>query len=251
MDATRRTLSDPDLLSLRLATGFVMTDSGRMLRVNAPDRTLAPRLYLTGCESGNLVRLRQDVGSATAGEIEALVADEPPLYDVDQPPKHQDEYVELLARETPIESVRSGLAWYFPEHLQHVSEVQLIISESAEGEDLLARLARDGVPEPLVALGFVDLDEFWPPWCVALYEDQIASIAFAACLGPNAAETGVTTVPEFRRRGFATAATAGYAAQPSLRNRVLFYGTDRSNRSSHHVAERLGLRYLGATFSIA
>ena len=84
VDATRRTLSDADLLSLRLAMGFVMTESGRMLCVNAPDRAAAPRLYLTGCQSGNQLCLRHDVGSATARSIEALVADEPPLYDVDR-----------------------------------------------------------------------------------------------------------------------------------------------------------------------
>lgn len=74
---------------------------------------------------------------------------------------------------------------------------------------------------------------------------------FAARLSRSAAETGVATVPAFRGRGYAAAATAGWAALPSLRGHILFYETDRMNRSSQGVARRLGLRFLGATFAIS
>jgi predicted GNAT family acetyltransferase len=107
------------------------------------------------------------------------------------------------------------------------------------------------MPEALVALGFVDVGEFWAPWCVALEGDEIASIAFAARLGPAGAETGVATVPALRGRGFAAAATAGWASLPALDGRTLFYSTSRTNLSSQRVAQRLGLRFIGATFSIA
>ncbi len=68
--------SNSHLLSSMLATDFVMTESGRLLCDNGPNRAPAPGLYITGCESGNLVRLRHDVGAATAREIEVFVADE-------------------------------------------------------------------------------------------------------------------------------------------------------------------------------
>jgi hypothetical protein len=56
-----------------------------------------------------------------------------------------------------------------------------------------------------------------------------------------------------RRRGgrFAAAATAAWAARPALGDRVRFYSTQASNVSSQRVAQRLGLRLVGTTVSVA
>ncbi len=61
---------DRYLLLMYLSTGFVLTDSGHILHDNAPDRSAGPRLYPAGCTSGNVVRLRHDVGEATARAFE-------------------------------------------------------------------------------------------------------------------------------------------------------------------------------------
>jgi hypothetical protein len=243
-------LTHADLLALNAATSFVMTDSGRILHGNAPDRSAGPRLYIAGCKTDNIVLLRHDVGAETARAIEALVADEPPLDDPERPPVHLEQYIELLASEAPVQHSSTGLNWYFPERLDYRSEVRLVASGTLEGERLLTRLASEGVPKALAGMGFVNVGEFWWPWCVALHENEIASIAFAARLGQNAAATGVATLPGLRGRGFATAATAGWASLPPLRDYTLFYGADRSNTSSRHVAERLGLHFLGPSVGI-
>jgi hypothetical protein len=96
--------SDADLLALNVATGFVVTDSGRILHNTAPDRAVAPRLSVGRCKSGNIVRLRHDGGTDTAMAIEALVADEPPLDDPGRAPVHLHKYIELLASEAPVYS---------------------------------------------------------------------------------------------------------------------------------------------------
>lgn len=243
-------MDDLELLAIDAATLFVLSDSGRIVRENAPDHAVAPRLYLTGCASGNVVRIRHDVGEGTAHAIERLAADEPPLRDPDATPVHLDAYRQLLAAEAPVEKVNLGLIWTFPERLDYAHPAPLVGSDTPESDRLLGRLVERGMPEALVALGFADVGEFWAPWCVALDGEEIASIAFAARLGPTAAETGVTTVPAFRGRGFAAAATAGWAALPALRERALFYSASRTNVSSQRVARRLGLRFVGASLGI-
>jgi hypothetical protein len=142
------------------------------------------------------------------------------------------------------------LIWAFPGQLSSTHDATLVGSGTPEGDRLFARLAKQGMPASLVAQGFVDVGELWAPWCIALHQGEVASIAFAARLGPRAAETGVTTVPAFRGRGFAAAATAGWASLPALRGRALFYSTSRMNVSSRRVAQRLGLRFLGASLEI-
>jgi predicted GNAT family acetyltransferase len=135
--------------------------------------------------------------------------------------------------------------------VEFAHDVTLVASDTPAGNGLLADLTERGMPPELAALGFVDANEFWAPWCVALHRDAIVSIAFSARLGPAGADTGVATAPAYRGRGFAAAATAGWAALPALRNRALFYSTQRTNVSSQRVAQRLGLRFLGATMGIS
>lgn len=107
------------------------------------------------------------------------------------------------------------------------------------------------MPDDLRALGFVGPEDFWAPWCAALHEDDIAALAFSARLTSAAAETGVVTIPALRGLGYASAATAGWAALPALRGRRLFYSTEAANGASRRVAARLDLRFLGASFAMA
>ena len=121
---------DGDLLAVQVATLFVLTESGQILHENDPDRSAGPRLYLAGCESGNVVRIRHDVGDETARAIDALVADEPPLRDQDSTPVHLDDYVELLAAEAPVEQRSIGLNYRFPDHLGYEHDVMLVRSDT-------------------------------------------------------------------------------------------------------------------------
>ncbi len=242
-------MDDRELLALEATTIFDLTESGRILRGNSPDQKAGPRLWLAGCSSGNMVLIRHEVRESTARAIEALVAEEPPL-GADGTPVHLSDYLELLAAERTVERWDAGLIWAFPGQHDYRHPAVLVRSDTPEGTRLLARLRTRGMPETLVAAGFVDVGEFWAPWCVALSGDEIASIAFSAGLRPASAEVGVYTFPGFRGRGFAAAVTAGWAWLPALAGRVLFYGTSRTNVSSRRVVERLGLRYLGASLTI-
>jgi RimJ/RimL family protein N-acetyltransferase len=126
----------------------------------------------------------------------------------------------------------------------------LVLADTPRGERLLAGLAAKGMPQSLDDLGFVSVNDIWAPWCIAFYQGEIASIGLTARIGSTGAEVGVTTVPVFRGRGFAAAVVAGWASLPSLRSRALLYSSDRTNISFRRVAERLGLRLIGASFRL-
>lgn len=242
---------DLELLAIQTATVFVLTDSRRILHENDPPQSRGPRFYLGGCESGNVARIRHDVSGETANAIEALIADEPPFVDQHRTPVHLDEYISLLTGEAPLVRESSqGPVYCLPNQLEYQHDFTLVSSNSPQGDRLLAELADRGMPPALVEAGFDTTEEFWPPWCVALHDAEIASIAFAARIGPAGAEAGVFTFPAFRRRGFAAAVTAGWASHPSLAGRALFYSTDRANVASQGVAGRLGLRCIGASLRL-
>lgn len=205
---------------------------------------------MAGCDSGSVFGLRTDVTADAAAEIESLAAAEPAFIDPDSSPRYLDRYVALLQPQAVTLQVTQGLIYELPHSLRFESGAKLIGSESEEGRRLKRSLSDSGMSDGMQALGFRSTADFWPPWCAAVVDGEIASLAFAARLSEVGAELGVATVKAYRGQGFAAAATCGWSQLPTLRSRKLFYSTDRTNVSSRRVVERLGLRFLGTSFRI-
>jgi hypothetical protein len=239
------------------ADSFVISAAGRIEGGSAvpsgprpaskpPARSAGPRLYFAGCAAGNIAHLRRDVSEPVASRVQALVAAASPWSDPDTPPTCLDEIVEHLSRDAPVEVDGPEIVFRLPNNLDVEPDVTLVQSDTLDGERLLARLAREGLPKSLIQAGFLTLGDFWWPWCVAMDGQDIAAMAFTPRLGATGAEIGVFTFPAFRSQGFAAAATAGWSSLASLADRDLIYSTRLTNRSSRRVAERLGLHPIGA-----
>jgi hypothetical protein len=239
---------DLGLLAVHAATRYALTKSGRILHWTDPKRSPGPRFAIAGCAQGNVILIGHDVGEETARALLALAAGEPPFCEPGGAPVHLDEYIQLLAREAPVEKREpDGLLYSFPERLAYEHGAELVSSETPRGRRFL-----DGLPPGRQFAGWSHpvRGHIWAPWCLALHDGEIASIVETVATGAAGAECGVTTAPALRGRGFAAAAAAGWAALPPLRGRALFYGTNLSNRSSRRVTERLGLRLIGLIFSL-
>ena len=233
-------------LQVQRRTGFVLDAHGRLLAVNSPDRARPPRFVLAGCVSGNLASVSAELDEATADGLLALAAGEPSFCRLGDAPRHLQRYLDLL--QTAQAELELDHEMTRPE-LPGV-ETALVASDTSEGAALLESLRRKGMPAGLFNMGFVDVGEFWNPWCAALVEGEVASIAFAARLSSDGAAVGVATAPLFRRCGLAAAAVAGWTRLPGLKGRRLFYSTRTSNTTSRSVAARLGLTPFGLTLSV-
>jgi hypothetical protein len=243
---------DLDLLRTDVETLFVLDRRGRIVGTNSLDRPAipAPRMHLAGCASGNMVFFRHDVQDGTVRAVQALADSEAPLTDVGAAMERGETYAALFAKDAGESRWEVGLTYLLPNTVEHSHAVPVVRSGTREGGRLLKRIRAGRMPAALRDVGFAAVDEFWEPWCAALDGDDIASLAFAARLGERGAEAGVTTVRGMRGRGFAAAATAGWASHPALDGRVLFYSTSIQNASSQRVPARLGLRLLGFSLSI-
>jgi hypothetical protein len=244
-------LSDAELLAIQFQTALVLERPGRILITNDPDRSPAPRFALAGCASGNIYGVRADVADSTAGQLMELAASEPPFFSKLVAPRHLDRYIELLSRAAPVSQPHLEMTYVLPNDIAYQDDGRLICSDSQEGQELRATLAAKGIPTGLAEMGFTNVSDFWDPWCVALHGAEVASVAFAARLSETGACLGLATSPELRGRGYAAAATAGWARMPALRSRVLFYSTGQTNISSQHVIARLGLRFLGSSLGLS
>jgi hypothetical protein len=243
-------LAPQRLLQIQVDTLFVTSRDGRIVRCAGPDRAPAPRLHLAFGAGGAIVRVRDDIDPRIADEIETLAAREFPLTSPLASPRFSDEYCQLLGVSEPLTDHHFGVIHHLPHRTGWESGATLICHGTHEGDALVDKIARDGMPQDLVDAGFLDLTHFWEPWCVATVDGKIAALAFAVRLGQQGAELGVNTLPAYRSRGLAAAVTAGWSAHPALQTRPLFYGTHRDNLSSQRVIARLGLPFLGIRLQI-
>jgi hypothetical protein len=227
-----------------VATWVLLDERGRILG-GTDGKWPGPRFTIRGSRSGNLALLRHDVPAEIAHQIETLASDEPPLFAPGTLPIHDARYVELLERDAPI-THRSddSLEYFFPEQVRYDHGVQLVLSGTEAGDEILASAAEFGGWNHPVA-GHIDA-----PWCMALHGREIASIVETVRMAGPGAECGVTTAPHLRGRGFASAATAGWASHPALVGRALFYSTELPNASSQRVTQRVGLSYIGTSYAL-
>ncbi|MCL4633569.1 GNAT family N-acetyltransferase [Burkholderia sp.] len=235
-------------LEIDYRTLFRLHPDRRIERENDPDESPAPRFWLGRCAGGTLSGVRADVPAGIADELTRVADSEPPWSD-DAPPTHLERYLGLLA---PVSHWNIGLVYALPHALEFDTDAHatLVDGDSDTGRRLLRSLAVHGMPEGLLSMGFLSAADLWAPWCAAVVDGEIASIAFAARLSDVGAELGVATAPAFRGRGLAAAVTAAWSRLPSLRTRTLFYSTDRDNRASQRVASHLGLALRGATLRV-
>jgi len=238
------------LLQLCDETGYLLTATGRIERVSDPDRSPGPRLSFAGCAKGNVVRVRHDASDTLALQLLAVAANEPPWADPERDPGCIAELSALLDSDCPTKTVEAGVNHSLPNALPYEHGFPIVRSDSPEASMLLVRFAKDGMPGALIDAGFRSIADLWPPWCIARDGEDVASIAFAARLGIWGAAIGIYTFPGFRGRGYAAAVTAAWSSHPSLKDRALFYGARRDNRSSRRVIERLRLPPIGGNIRI-
>lgn len=238
-----------DWLDIDYRTLFRLHPDRRIERENDPDCSPGPRFWLGRSTDGNLAGVRADVPTAVADEL-ARVADNEPLLADRTPPAHLERYLALLA---PVSHWNIGFVYALPHALGFDTDarVALIDGDSDAGRHLLHALSTRGMPDGLCSMGFRSVADLWAPWCAAVVDGEVASVAFAARLSDVGAELGLATAPAFRGRGLAAAVTAAWSRLPSLQTRTLFYSTDSDNLASQRVASRLGLTLRGTTLRVA
>ncbi|RIK39147.1 MAG: GNAT family N-acetyltransferase [Chloroflexi bacterium] len=230
---------DQALMTLRAATLFTCDARGRMLLNNEPSeraRQPAPRCYI-GCSArGYLLRVGATVPDDLAQELAALVRAEPPTADLRVSPALDAGVRTLLARHAPVGEVEGGPAYRFPERFAVPGSAVRVTSANRD-------LLRD-----TLAWLYDEVDE-WQPCFGVVADGVVVSLCLSSRVSAGAAEAGVGTLPDYRGRGYAVAATAAWAAAVRSEGRIPFYSTTWENLASRAVARRLGCILIGADAS--
>ena len=226
-------MDDRDLMRIRADTLFTYDARGRMLRTNDPDGRPAPHVFLGRTASGHVLRVGESVPDTVAHQV-AEVVDRFPLAGALQvPPAALASVREVLERHAPATADSGGPAYRFPAASAPPGGAVRVTSANLD-------VVRDSYPWLHEALAD------WSP-CFAVVRDGAAvSVCFTSRIGDRAMEAGLETLPAFRGRGYATAATAAWGAFVASTGRVPLYSTGWGNLASQGVARRAGLIMFGA-----
>ncbi|HEY9283099.1 MAG TPA: GNAT family N-acetyltransferase [Pyrinomonadaceae bacterium] len=227
-----------ELMAAHARALFTHDARSRLLAVNEPGGGgPAPRLFFGRARRGNLWRFRADLPENLVEELEALCRDEPAGDDLRGPPRHAARYARLLEGHVPVREVESGPAYCFAEY-----------PEAAR--PTLALAERDAA---LLRGGFEKLIEElpgWQPFVAVLDGGRAVAVCRSARITPEAHEAGVETLPDYRGRGYAANAVAGWARLVRSLGAAPLYSTSWQNAASQAVARKLRLVQYGADFHI-
>ncbi|OZB99150.1 GNAT family N-acetyltransferase [Paenibacillus sp. XY044] len=217
---------------------FTHDRSGRLHLVNEPwpGSGPAPRFFLGRTTEGKSVwRFRHDVPDQLMKQLESWCANESAAVDFLAGPKHDQDYLKLLQ----AKKVTMGPCFYITEEMQQPTvDVQRITPEN------VGQLARGGFE------WLVDDFSYAQPGVAVVQGGRAVSVCRSVRIGARAHEAGLETLEEFRGRGYAAAATAGWAKAVRELGCFPLYSTSSDNLSSQRVAGKLGLSFYGVNFSI-
>jgi len=228
-------------MTRHVEAAFTHDRNSRLLTINEPwDGTVpAPRFFLGRTIDGKIVkRYRRDMADTVIGQLDALARDEKPALHFEEPPRHQREYLDLLAGET----FSMGPCFFIPPgKLKKVPNFKLI---RVNGENIGNYSSIDGFQ------WLSDEIDLVQP-CTALIDgDRIVSLCRSVRISAEAHEAGLETLPDYRGRGFALAVTRAWAEAVREKGALPLYSTSWKNSASQRVALKLKLFYYGNSFSV-
>jgi RimJ/RimL family protein N-acetyltransferase len=225
------------LMALHVEALYRYDTAGLMLSDNEPDGADAPRFYMLRTLAGNTWRFGHTLPETIQQRLATLCAAEPITTELRSLPTHYHAIRAALAEDRPISGEYRGPAYGF-EHAPQPSARAVLID--THNHDLLRRYFPS---------------EWYPPEAgpVAVVVEDGAAVSRCHCsrLTPSVAHAGLETVQAYRRRGYAVASVATWAAAVFASGRLPLYGTSWNNLASQNVARHFGLQLYGEDWSIA
>lgn len=230
------------LMDVHVRALFTHDARSRLLFVNEPwdgPPVPAPRLFLGRTRAGNLWRFHAALPESLARELEAACAAEPVEADPRGTPRQAEALLRLLEEHAPVRGMaEAGPAYRFEEYPEPSGPLLFVTEANAE-------CLRGGFEELLEEVAAR------PPFAAVLKEGRAVAVCRSVRVTHEAHEAGVETLPEFRRRGYARDATAGWARAVRDVGAAPLYSTSWENTASRALAKKLRLTQFGADFHVA
>jgi hypothetical protein len=225
------------LMRKRIATLYRCDDRDRILAINYFEGGTAPRFHLMRTAYGNIARYRVDVPDDLVAKLERICEREPVVDPPTRQPALINEFVAALGVRRADEGEWSGPA-YMIDH-----DVTPLVPPIAI-HDGHAHLLRGKLEEWLPDVANCQ------PLMAVIVDGRAVSLCASVRISAAVHCAGVETLPQYRRRGYAVSAVAGWARAVRALGAMPFYSTSWDNVASQAVAARLGARLAGVDFHL-
>ena len=227
-----------DLVLKRVEALYRYDHRGRLLSINQWNGGAAPRFYLMRTADSVICRFRADLPDDLVSHLEDLCNQEPKGEPLGKLPAHYSKYLDLLSSHTPVDHVWAGPAY------MSTLDVAPSVSPITIGDNN-AYLLRGGFEDWLPDVPHRH------PFMAMIEDDHAVSICASVRISDAVHCAGVETRTEYRQRGHAVNAVAGWARAVRLLGATPFYSTSWDNIASQRVAGRLRLPLVGVDFHIS
>lgn len=224
-------------MRLHVEALFTCDEAGRLIAVNERRGAPAPRVFVGRTVEGARAWCRNDLDPALVEELTALADSLAPGLPSEAELDVIVPFAAVLERSTPVERTFAGPAFACPTKIEVAADTTPVTPRNA---NVLERWLDEWLED--VAEGL--------PFEAVLEEGHAVSLCCSVRVTPDAHEAGVETRPEFRGRGHALEAVAGWAAAVHDLGRLPLYSTSWDNHASRAVARKLGLVQFGADFHL-
>jgi hypothetical protein len=228
----------PDAADLALnfvETMFRHDKSGRLVGRDPSSLADVPRLYILRTQHGVISRFRSDLPDNLVARLKQ-VANGARGRQRDWPAQNA-ELLRLLLAHGPVTSLNAELVYVVP-----VKVVPKVSPTAINASN--ANLLHGGLEE---WLGDVRRAQ---PFMAMIEDGRGVAVCASVRISDAAHCAGVETDVNYRRKGHAANAVAGWATAVRALGATPFYSTKWDNLASQGVARTLGLALVGADFSI-
>jgi RimJ/RimL family protein N-acetyltransferase len=230
------TFTPYDLMQMHVQALYSHDNQSRLVVINdGGGRHIAPRFFLGRTEQGHLWRFRHDLSEELCHDLQALCQTEP--LTLSERPKHEADYVQILAAHQPVEKRWFGPAYWFPNGAAPAPEPIFITEQTSH-------LLQNGLPE------WIPDVPSQQPFVAVIVDGQAVAVCASVHITDAAHEAGVETLAAHRRQGCAVAVVSTWASAVEKMGALPLYSTSVENVASQKVAARLGLSQYGADFHV-
>jgi RimJ/RimL family protein N-acetyltransferase len=226
------------LMDFHLEAMFTHNSANRIVQLNVPGGTEAPRFVLGRTAEGHVRRYRQDLPDDLVAELESLCGQERKPDPPDRMPDHLDDYVRLLEAHAPVTQVWSGPAWW------------VSLDDDASGGSIAITPKDVGHLRGSMDDWVDDVPQMQPMHAV-VEGGKAVSICATVRFTDRALAAGVETVEAWRGRGIASRVVSDWARKVHVMGKIPLYSTTWENVASQRVAAKLGLVQIGVDFQVS
>ena len=199
-----------------------------------------PLLVAIVANDGHRIRSGPELAAGPAERVSAVWAAHPapPVPDterIDRPWPPVIGEIDHIMRDTGASSARESLSFVFEDAPTGTEHPWLVRSDAASVDPVRHVQPTDWEAEEWNLL----LDGALGPWAMVFDGAEVLAICHTARSGAGAAEAGVWTRADHRRRGYAVAVTESWAALAAREYDTLYDSTSGDNLGSQQVAARL------------